>query len=120
MRIRIKDHVKLSGEKMVKVALAATPRALLDLYCLAPGQRQAVHTHDEQDKIYVVLEGRGRFTLGAEEHRLEPGEALVAASGVPHGLVNDAGEPLVVLVMVTPPPPHGASAPAEPRSVRGA
>src|SRR5438270_931491 len=71
MRIRIKDVAKLQPDKMAKIALAATPRALLDLYCVAPGQEQKPHTHGDQDKFYVVLEGRGRFRLGAAEHALE-------------------------------------------------
>src|SRR5947208_5424214 len=66
MRIRIKDVAKLQPDKMAKIALAATPRALLDLYCVAPGQEQKPHTHGDQDKFYVVLEGRGRFRL--EDH----------------------------------------------------
>ena len=53
-----------------------------------------------------MLEGAGRFTLGAESERLEAGEALVAPAGVEHGLVNEGEAPLLVLVVVTPPPPH--------------
>jgi quercetin dioxygenase-like cupin family protein len=56
--------------------------------------------------VYVVLEGRGRFTLGTEEHTLQQGEALVAAAGAPHGVTNDSGASLVLLVFVSPPPPH--------------
>ena len=106
MRIRVKDHVKLQPDKMAKIALAATPRALLDLYCVAPGQEQKPHTHGDQDKFYVVLEGRGRFRLGSAEHALEAGDALVAHAGVEHGLVNDGEARLLVVVLVTPPPPH--------------
>jgi quercetin dioxygenase-like cupin family protein len=91
---------------MAKVALATTARAQLDLYCVAPGQVQTPHTHDDQDKIYYVLEGRGRFRVGGEEQALEAGDATVARAGVEHGLVNDGPAPLLVLVVVTPPPPH--------------
>lgn len=110
MKIVVKAHAALSPDKMAKIALATTDRAQLDLYCVAPGQSQKVHRHDDQDKIYYVLEGRGRFTLGDEEEALAPGEALVARSGIDHGLVNDGAEPLLVLVVVTPPPPHGPGA----------
>lgn len=98
--------MKFQPDKMAKVALATTARAQLDLYCLGPGQAQQAHTHDDQDKIYFVLDGRGRFTLGGQELTAEAGEAVVAAAGVPHGVVNDSGAPLSVLVIVSPPPPH--------------
>jgi quercetin dioxygenase-like cupin family protein len=106
MRIRVKDHAKLQPDKMAKIALATTARAQLDLYCVAPGQDQKPHTHGDQDKFYVVLEGRGRFRLGTTDQVLDAGDALVAPAGIEHGLVNDGDRPLLVLVVVTPPPPH--------------
>jgi quercetin dioxygenase-like cupin family protein len=106
MKIRLREHAKFQADRMAKIALASTPRVLLDLYALEPGQAQKVHAHDGQDKIYVVLEGRGRFSVGGSEEMLESGEAIVAASGVPHGVVNDSGSRLLVLVLVSPPPPH--------------
>ena len=107
MKIRIKDHIRLDTGKMAKIALATTARAQLDLYCVAPGQAQKPHIHGDQDKIYYVLEGTGRFSLAGKDERLISGEAIVAPSGVEHGLVNDGAEPLLVLVVVAPPPPHG-------------
>jgi mannose-6-phosphate isomerase-like protein (cupin superfamily) len=106
MKIRIRDHAKLQPDKLAKIALATTARVQLDLYCVDAGQSQKPHTHGDQDKIYVVLEGRGRFSVGTEEERLGAGEAVVAPAGVEHGLVNDGPEPLLVLVVVAPPPPH--------------
>ena len=106
MKIRLADHAKFSPDKMAKIALAATPRAQLDLYCLEPGQSQKVHAHDGQDKVYVVLEWRGRFTLDGADQALEAGEALVAAAGSQHGVLNDSGKRLLLLVLMAPPPPH--------------
>ncbi len=91
---------------MARITLATTERAQLDLYCVAPGQAQQPHTHGDQDKIYYVLEGKGRFTVGAETQTLEAGDATVARAGVEHGLLNEGTTPLLVLVVVTPPPPH--------------
>jgi quercetin dioxygenase-like cupin family protein len=106
MKIKVKERAQFSPEKMAKVALATTDRAQLDLYCVSPGQSQKPHRHEDQDKVYYVLEGAGRFALAGQEERLVAGDALVAPAGVEHGLVNDGTEPLLVLVVVTPPPPH--------------
>ena len=106
MRIRVKDHVRFQADRMAKIALATTARAQLDLYCVAPGQAQKPHSHVDQDKIYYVLEGRGRFRVGAEEETLEAGEACVAPAGTAHGVANDSGARLLLLVLVSPPPPH--------------
>jgi len=106
VKIRLRDHAQFSAARMAKITLGATARVHLDLYALEPGQLQKVHTHDDQDKVYVVLEGRGRFTVGAVEEVLDVGEAIVAAAGAPHGVVNDSGARLLLLVLVSPPPPH--------------
>ena len=106
MKITVKDHVKLQPEKMAKVALATTPRAQLDLYCLAPGQQQKPHVHDGQDKICYVLEGCGRFSLDGAAETLGAGDAIVAKAGAEHGIANAGDVPLLVLVVVTPPPAH--------------
>jgi len=104
MKITISDHVTFQPDKMAKVALAATPRAQLDLYCLAPGQAQKPHTHPDQDKIYWVIEGEARVRVGDAEETVRVGEAVVASAGAPHGITNATDAPLLVLVVVTPPP----------------
>ena len=106
MKIRVRDHATLNPEKMARVALATTGRAQLDLYCLSPGQEQKPHTHPDQDKIYFVLEGRGRIVLDNREEMIDAGEAVVAPAGVAHGLANVGATPLLALVVVTPPPRH--------------
>ena len=106
MKIRIKDRAEFRADKMAKIALAATPRALLDLYCLEPNQEQKPHAHADQDKIYVVLEGQAQVTVAGKEEILGPGEAVVAAAGQEHGLRNAGPGRLLALVVVTPPPPH--------------
>jgi quercetin dioxygenase-like cupin family protein len=105
-KIVIRDHVRFEADKMAKVALGQTERALLDLYCVGPGQTQKRHTHADQDKFYIVLEGEGRISVGDEQARVVAGEAVVAPAGIDHGVVNDGSRPLLLLVVVTPPPPH--------------
>jgi quercetin dioxygenase-like cupin family protein len=106
VKIRLAERTRFDPSTLVKVALASTPRVQLDLYCLTPGQSQKRHVHADQDKFYLVLEGSGRFAVGATEERLETGEAVLAPAGQEHGVVNDGTAPLVVLVVMSPPPRH--------------
>jgi quercetin dioxygenase-like cupin family protein len=114
MKIRVRDHVKVAADRMAKIGLSGTARTQLDLYCVAPGQAQSPHRHEGEDKIYYVIEGSGRFTVGGAEERLEAGEAVVAPAGMDHGLVNDQTALLLVLVVVAPPPAHMKRPSAEP------
>lgn len=93
-----------SDDKMQKVPVFASERLLFDQYCLRPGQAQRVHTHDSEDKIYVVLEGEAMFEVDGENELLAEGSAVIARSGVPHGVRNDSDSDLVLLVAMAPKP----------------
>ena len=101
---RLKDEVSFSEEKMKKNALFDSPRLFYDAYCLLPGQAQKVHAHEGSDKVYYVLEGVGRFTIGDEESDLGAGHAVIARAGEPHGVRNESEEELVLLVTMAPRP----------------
>ena len=105
MQIARIDALKgFSPEGMRKVNLFETARFFLDVYCLEPGQSQQPHTHVENDKVYLVQEGRGRFQVGMAEETLGPGEAVLAPAGELHGVTNDGPGRLVVLTFMAPHP----------------
>ena len=106
VKIRLKDRVEFSAEKMARVRLAATDRLQLDLYCLEAGQSQKPHAHHDIDKVYYVVEGEGRITLGGASEPIEAGEGVVAPAGVEHGVTNTGQGRMVCLVIVAPPPTH--------------
>ncbi len=97
-------HVGARRDRVYNTTLYRTDRLLLGLNCLEPGQRQDVHAHDDQDKFYYVVEGRGVFTLGDADQPLGPGEVAWAPAGIPHGVVNDGAERLVLLMGIAPAP----------------
>lgn len=102
--IRVSDSVKFSEEKMQKNSLFESSRLFYDAYCLLPGQEQKVHAHDDSDKVYYVLRGTGKFTVGDEEKDLGEDHAVIARAGEPHGVRNATEEELVLLVTMAPPP----------------
>ena len=100
----IRDAVRFSSENMTKVNLFETDRMFCDVYGLDPGQEQKVHAHDGADKVYVVIEGGGTFTIGSEERQLGPETVVLAPAGVPHGVRNTAETRLMLLVFMAPNP----------------
>ncbi len=102
--VNISDHQQFSSEKMKKNNLFQTPRFFCDIYCFEPGQEQKGHIHDEQDKVYFVLEGQGTLQVGSEKQVLGPGQGTMAPAGEEHGVKNHAGQRLKVLVFVSPNP----------------
>ena len=100
----IKEAISFSEEKMRKNSLFDSPHLFYDLYCLLPGQQQKVHAHEGSDKVYYVLRGTGRFTVGGEERDLGNGHAVIARAGEQHGVRNETGQELVLLVTMAPRP----------------
>src|SRR3970040_1070678 len=76
----------LAPDKRKKNGLFETDRLFCALYCFEPGQAQNPHTHEGSDKVYFVLEGRGRFQIGQEEKELGEKEIALAPSGQRHGV----------------------------------
>lgn len=103
---RIRDAIQFSTEKMKKVGLFETERMFCDVYCFEPGQSQAPHTHEGSDKVYFVLQGKGKFQIGGEGRELGENEIVLAPAGEKHGVSNPGPDRLVLLVFVTPKPSH--------------
>ena len=101
---RVLDHVGSRAEKFFKATLFQGEMLLLGVNCLEPGQMQAPHVHDDQDKFYYVVEGEGRFWLGEEQVEAGEGQVVWAAAGVRHGVENVTGTRLTLLVGMAPPP----------------
>jgi quercetin dioxygenase-like cupin family protein len=97
------EHVGAQAEKFYKTTLWQGQHVMIGLNCLEPGQSQKVHAHDGADKFYFVLEGHGKFTVGEEVKEADTGELVVAPSGVPHGVTNNANVRLTLLVTIAPP-----------------
>lgn len=102
--IDLKDYMQYSAEKMKKLNVFQSQRFFCDVYCFEPGQEQKGHVHAEQDKVYLVLEGEGKFTIGNESRILTVGQGTMAPAGESHGVYNQGGRRLRVLVFMAPNP----------------
>ena len=102
--VRLADVVEFNPEKLRKVGLFDTDNFFCDIYCFEPGQSQKVHSHNESDKVYYIIKGRGLVTVGSEEKELGPDEITIAPAGEDHGVVNHTQDKLVILVFMAPKP----------------
>lgn len=50
-----------------------------------PGDAPPLHVHQEEDEIFIILEGEMRFSVGGKTLVGRAGETLYAPGGVPHG-----------------------------------
>jgi mannose-6-phosphate isomerase-like protein (cupin superfamily) len=71
------------------------------LYVLDVGEADRQQPHGE-DEIYVVMNGRSRFSAGDEARDLSPGSVIFVAAGVAHRF-HDITERLELIVVFAPP-----------------
>ena len=93
-----------SAEKMKKNNLFTTERLFCDVYCFEPGQEQTPHSHAGSDKVYLVVEGTARIRIGDEDREVGAGTAVLAPSGIAHGVRNPGPDRLKLFVLMAPKP----------------
>lgn len=98
------DHAHGQAEKPFKTTFLHSPRLLVGLNTLLPGQTQPLHEHADQDKFYLVLAGAGRFTVGDETRLCGSGDLILAPAGIPHGVVNNGEDMLSFVTVIAPAP----------------
>ena len=89
---------------MRKTTLFESPRLLVGLNAFEPGQSHPLHTHQNMDKVYQVVEGSGLFLLDGRELPMAAGDLLIAPEGVPHGVRNTGHSRLLLLAILAPAP----------------
>ena len=99
-----REHAVYAPGKMGKSTLFHSERVMVGLNAFEPGHSHALHAHEDMDKVYHVLEGRGVFLLEGREVPMQAGMLLVAPAGEPHGIRNPGPERLLVLAVLAPGP----------------
>lgn len=97
----VAEHAAFASAKFTKADLARGAHLFAGLNCFEPGQSQAVHAHDGADKFYLVLEGKARMRVGAEEVDAGAGTLVWAPAGVPHGVVRALERSVMLVAMST-------------------
>jgi mannose-6-phosphate isomerase-like protein (cupin superfamily) len=102
--IELRSLTRFSSDKMQKNGVFSTDHLTVDLYCFEPGQAQRSHKYTDADKVYFILEGTGRFTVGRTTREFRAGTAVLVPANEEHGVINMTEERLVMLTFVAPPP----------------
>ncbi len=101
--VDLRDYVDFDLDAAVGRRVVTTDVVAVDLVCLEPGQVIDARTLGGADAIYTVLGGRVWVVTDEAEVTLDPLQAVVIPAGIPHGLRNDAPDPLILQVVVSPP-----------------
>jgi transcriptional regulator with XRE-family HTH domain len=67
------------------------------------GTGEEAYTHDSDEEVLIVLEGRLDLWVGSERYALETGDAVTYASRIPHRNSNPGPGVTRILFCLTPP-----------------
>ncbi len=65
-------------------------------YCIVrPGTSTLEHVNspDDEEEMFIAVDGEGVVVLGTEEHRVSRGDIVMIARGVSHYVRNDSEKP---------------------------
>lgn len=68
---------------------------------LAPGHTIGEHLHENEQEVYVILEGKARYYDNGTEVELEAGDVTLCPSGETHAIENIGDTDLVFLGLIT-------------------
>jgi len=68
---------------------------------LAPGASVGFHIHQEDEEIYIIKQGQGRYTRAdGQTAEVGPGDVTLTRKGEGHGLANIGPELLVFTAVI--------------------
>jgi mannose-6-phosphate isomerase-like protein (cupin superfamily) len=101
--VDLRDYVAFDPDRAVRSRIYETDLVAVDLLCLEPGQQLGARTHEESDTVYTVIGGRAWVVTDDSEVALEPLQAVLVPAGTPHGIRNDAADPLLLQTITSLP-----------------
>lgn len=99
----LRDHVAFDQYRAIRSRVYETDLFAVDMVCLEPGQQLGARTYDDSDVVYTVIGGRAWVVTDAAEVALDPLQSVMVPAGVPHGVRNDAVDPLLLHTVTGPP-----------------
>jgi mannose-6-phosphate isomerase-like protein (cupin superfamily) len=89
-----------SGERFQSLRGQLDVRSFgMNLIVLQPRQRGRIHAHEQQEEVYLVLEGELTLLVEGAEHVLGPDRLVRVGSTVRRQLVNAGPERLVLIAL---------------------
>ena len=84
------------SKKLLTQATVGAKKCMVGVSCFKPGTITSLLVHDEEELAYVVT-GKGKIRLEEGDIPYGAGEGIYIPPGIPHAVVND-GEEEVVMV----------------------
>ena len=100
----LRESVEFEEGDVVRKALFESDRLFSQLLCLDRNASLGPISDPDSDAMLTILAGEAVFLVGGKRKRMRQWGAVVVPAGSELVVTNASTEPLVVLMVVTPPP----------------
>lgn len=67
-----------------------------------PGASETLHSHEESEQVYVVVEGTGKMSAAGDTEELGVGDLALIPPATDHSIANDGDAELALLSVQSP------------------
>ena len=100
----LQDLVRFDDEAPTRTTLYETERTWAELVCLDGNQSYGPVGDERADALFTIVAGEAVFVVDGIRKRLRQWRTLLAEPGAMVTVTNASADPLVVLVVLSPPP----------------
>ena len=88
---------------LTDVTLENRNKCMMGYSVFKPGINTKQKIHVDSDEYAYILSGSGKLTIEDRKVPYKPGDSLFIPAGLPHGVLNDGKEDVVMLFFFTTP-----------------
>ncbi len=66
---------------------------------IKPGGTNLLHSHEDREQVYLLLQGEGVMQVGEEKEKIKAGDAVFLPVQVPHGFFNTGEKTAEILLL---------------------
>jgi mannose-6-phosphate isomerase-like protein (cupin superfamily) len=98
----VKDFHRLSSHILMDAGEMGSRHMTVTWVVVPPGVSQELHSHEEAEQVYVVVQGTGTLSATGDTEQLEPGDLALIPPASDHTLANESEDPLAILSVQSP------------------
>jgi quercetin dioxygenase-like cupin family protein len=96
--ITLKNYIEYSSGSVVSKTLKQNPAGTITLFAFDAGEGLSEHSAPF-DAVVQVIEGKGHFVIGGEDHNLTEGQLIIMPANVPHAVRADQKFKMLLIML---------------------
>lgn len=67
---------------------------------IPPGASIGLHKHENEEEVYILIEGQGILNDGKSKMKIEKGDVILTKSGESHSVINSGKDDLKIIAVI--------------------